>query len=264
LQASPISWSQIQLDWRDNSSNETGFEIYGGITVGPNTTSYTVGGLGPGSYNCFLVRAFNEHGCSDWSDWACTTTLPCDEGVTNGSFEDDSAWEFPDTEYPAAYTTAITHTGNRSARAGIVEPADNRYSYSSFRQTVTIPTNVVSATLRFWLYPVSGEPPVNPVVPARPLAAAIEDVTLAGDRQYVLVLDEYDRWIGTLIWQRANDQQWTFHEFDIGIHAGRTIKLQFGAYNDGIDGVTAMYVDDVSLDLCNGTTQELLIPRRGY
>ncbi len=250
LQATPVSSSQIRLDWQDNSSDEDGFEIYGGVTVEPDTTSYTVGGLSPGSYNCFLVRAFNEHGNSAWSDWACTTTPACDEGVSNGGFEDDSAWEFPDTPYPAGYTTTVVHAGNRSARAGIVDLADQVESYSAVRQTVTVPADAVSATLRFWLYPVSGEPPANLRVPARPLAARIEDVALVNDRQYVLVLNENDDWIRTLVWQRTNEQAWVFHEFDMMVHAGHTIKLQFGAYNDNIDGVTSMYVDDVSLEIC--------------
>ena len=258
LQATPISWSQIRLDWQDNSSDETGFTICDGTTmvnVESNTTSYTVEGLAPSSYHCFVVRAFNDHGNSDWSDWACTTTSPCGEAIANGGFESDGDWEIPNTEYPAAYTTVVTHTGNRSMRAGIVEPGDNRYSYSSFRQTVTIPADAISATLRFWLYPVSGEPPANLTLPARPLAAIIEEVNLASDVQYVLVLNEYDQWIRTLIWQRTDDPQWTSHQFDMEVHAGKTIKLQFGVYNDGWDGVTAMYVDDVSLEICGAVTQ---------
>ena len=135
-------------------------------------------------------------------------------------------------------------------RAGIVEPGDNRYSYSSFQQTVTIPADAISATLRFWLYPVSGEPPASLTLPVRPLAAIIEEANLASDMQYMLVLNEYDQWIRTLIWQRTDDPQWTSHQFDMEVHAGKTIKLQFGVYNDGWDGVTAMYVDDVSLEIC--------------
>jgi len=266
LQATPISCSQIELTWQDNSSNETGFTIYDGITmthVGANTTSYTFGGLAPSTYRCFLVRAFNEYGSSGWNDddnngepdWACTTTLSGTEMIVNGSFEDDGGWVIPDTPYPAAYTTAITRSGSRAMRAGIVESADNRYSYSSFRQTVTIPADVVSATLRFWLYPISGEPPVTPTFSARPLAATVEEAVLASDRQYVVVLNEYNEWINTLVWQRTNDQEWTPHEFDLSVYSGQTIKLQFGVYNDGWDGVTAMVVDDVSLLICDSTDQ---------
>jgi len=102
---------------------------------------------------------------------------------------------------------------------------------------------------------VSGEPPANLVVPARPLTARIEDVALADDRQYVLVLNENNDWIRTLIWQRTDDQAWVSHEVDMMVHAGKTIKLQFGAYNDSVDGVTGMYVDDVSLEICVPSTR---------
>jgi len=138
-------------------------------------------------------------------------------------------------------------------RVGIVEPADDVYSYSSAQQAVTIPADAISATLCFWLYPMSDESPANPAFPARPLAATLQEAVLSDDAQYVLILDESDQQIGTLIWQRRNDRAWMFHQFDLGHYAGQTIKLQFGVYNDGQDGVTAMYVDDVSLEICLAT-----------
>jgi bacillopeptidase F (M6 metalloprotease family) len=46
-----------------------------------------------------------------------------------------------------------------------------------------------------------------------------------------------------LLWQRS-------HEFDLTAYAGQTIKLNVGVYNDGQDGITAMYLDDVSLEIC--------------
>ncbi|MCP4544744.1 MAG: M28 family peptidase [Chloroflexi bacterium] len=173
----------------------------------------------------------------------------CVEVVTNGGFEDDGGWDIPVTEYSAGYSIAVVHSGDRSMRVGIVEPPDNIYSYSAARQTVTIPADVISATLRFWLYPITGESPDNLSISFRPLVATIEQATLASDWQYVLVLDGNGQQIRTLVWQRTDDQQWTSHEFDMGVHAGQTIKLQFGVYNDGVDGVTGIYVDDVSLEI---------------
>jgi PKD repeat protein len=268
LRATVISGSEIRLDWQDNSDNETGFTIYDGIgytDIPSNTTAYTDTGLAPGSYHCYLVRAFNEHGAPDWKDvtgWACATTLECSEGITNGGFEDDSGWVIPGTEYPAAYTTVITRTGVRSMRAGIVKSADNIWSYSSFRQTVTIPSSAVGATVRFWLYRISGEPPYTPTLAALPLDVGIEEATLVGDLQYVVVLDEYNQEIRRLVSQRIDDQHWTSYEFDMGIHAGKTVKVHFGVFNDGVDGVTAMYVDDVSLQLCGSSAEEQMSQRR--
>lgn len=78
LHATPVSSTQIRLEWNDNSTNEDGFAIYDGsifVANAPaNATSYVVGGLEPGSYHCFHIYAFNQYGDSAWTDWACTTT----------------------------------------------------------------------------------------------------------------------------------------------------------------------------------------------
>jgi hypothetical protein len=134
-------------------------------------------------------------------------------------------------------------------RTGIVIPADNRYSYSSTRQLVSIPSNAVNATLSFWLYPISGEA-ASMAVPPLPKMSDFGKVPLAGDVQYVLILDPYNNWIDTLVWQRTNTQAWTYLTFDLKGYAGQSIKLHFGTYNDGYGGITAMYVDDVSLITC--------------
>ncbi len=154
----------------------------------------------------------------------------CVEGIVNGGFEDDSGWNLPTTAYPAGYTTAITHSGNRSMRVGIVELGDNRESYSSARQMVTIPSDAISATLHFWLYLLSG--------------------ASSADVQYVMILDEDGQEVEMLISQRRDDRQWMSHQFDLTPYAGWTVELYFGVYNDGSDGVTAIYVDDVSLEIC--------------
>ncbi|OQY21244.1 MAG: hypothetical protein B6I34_07625 [Anaerolineaceae bacterium 4572_32.1] len=174
---------------------------------------------------------------------------PCREEIANGSFESDGGWEIPLTKYPAGFVTTTIHSGSRSMRIGIVEPGENRYSYSSVRQWVTIPADAISATLRYWLYPTSGEP-ATLEMPAGPLAATLQEAAMSGDTQYVLILDENEEWIDTLFWQRSDAGQWTFHQSDLLAYAGRTVKLHFGAYNDGQGGVTGMYVDDVSLELC--------------
>jgi hypothetical protein len=147
-------------------------------------------------------------------------------------------------------------------RVGIVELTDNVESYSSARQTVTIPAETVSATLRFWLHPLSGESEgagevrqsPSLVLPIGPLTPTAEAAFLADDAQYVLILDEQNQEIGRLVSGRSDDRQWIPYQFDLTAYAGQTNKLYFGVYNDGWDGVTAMYVDDVSLKLCAPAT----------
>ena len=177
---------------------------------------------------------------------------PCVEGIANGGFEDGGDWEIPETPYSAGYTTTVAHSGDRSMRTGIVDPADNIQSWSSARQLVAIPASAVSVTLRLWLYPVSEETSANPAFQTHRSAPSIGTASpsMSDEAQYVFILDENNQWLETLIWQRSNDREWTFHQFDLIGYAGQAIKLQFGVYNDGGDPVTAMYGDDVSLEIC--------------
>jgi Beta-propeller repeat len=62
-------------------------------TTSRGQTSYTVQGLTPGSYVCFIAYAFNAAGSSGWSNWACATLLPASSfasGITAGP--DGNLW----------------------------------------------------------------------------------------------------------------------------------------------------------------------------
>ena len=79
LRATAISPTQIQLQWVDNSDDETRFTIHNSWvnfphSEGPNTTSYTWGGLSPGTHMCFTVHAVNQAGSSTATPAACATT----------------------------------------------------------------------------------------------------------------------------------------------------------------------------------------------
>jgi hypothetical protein len=181
-----------------------------------------------------------------------TAEVNCSEAIINGSFEDNSGWDIPITEYTAGYSTSEAHTGSRSMRTGIINPADNKFSYSSARQIVSIPSGTTSAYLTFWIKPFSGQ--VNRLsLPAKPaISSRLDQVQMSGDVQYVLVLDSNFNIINTLIWQLSDSRAWTEYQFNLAGYAGKTIWLHFGTYNDGSDGISSMYVDDVSLDICPG------------
>jgi hypothetical protein len=86
LQAAAISWSQIKLDWTDNSDNETEFQIQrkkagssGWLTlgsVGADSTTYPDDGLEAETEYTYRVRAVNDAGESEWSAEASATTVP--------------------------------------------------------------------------------------------------------------------------------------------------------------------------------------------
>jgi len=195
---------------------------------------------------------------------ACEGVTPpvgCYEALSNLSFENNTAWIIPATEYSAGYSTIQAHTGLRSMRAGIYYASHNKYSYSDFRQKVTIPSNATSADLMVWIWPESTEPD------AVPLASLLDPSLLipqnvngklqmspnAGDVQYILVLDKYGYWIDTLWWKNnptRDDRSWNSKARDLMDYKGKTIYLQFGVYNNGWDGVTSMFVDDASVKIC--------------
>lgn len=180
---------------------------------------------------------------------ATATPTNCSERILNGSFETTSDWVIPITEFSAGYDDNRAHTGSRSMRTGILHTAHNRFSYSDFRQTVSIPWDAKSALVRFWLFPLSEDAAVLQV-PAVPLDDIFGKEAIGGDVQYVLILNAYGNWIDTLVWQRSNEGAWTFESLNLDAYIGSTIKLQFGTYNDGLGGVSSMHVDDVSLQVC--------------
>jgi hypothetical protein len=83
LTVTAVDPKDIELSWQVNSSDQTGFEISNGVTstdVGADSTSYTWGGLSPGTYMCFKILAYNSAGDSAWdpgvSPWYVCTTTP--------------------------------------------------------------------------------------------------------------------------------------------------------------------------------------------
>jgi hypothetical protein len=179
-----------------------------------------------------------------------TTPGPCTELLVNNNFEGSSGWVIPITEYPAGYSNAQYHSAYRSMRTGIVTPSHNTWSYSDFRQEVSIPYNSNNVTLSMWVLPISGE--ILEAVPPKPaIGSTFTDELMSGDVQYLLVMDTNYNILDVLMWQLSDSQTWTKMQFDLRAFRGSTILLQWGTYNDGGGGITAMYVDDVTLQVCH-------------
>lgn len=223
--------------------------------------NYIIGGLIPGSYTIIAsngdytfwpdTRTLDIPPASSGQNFIASAMAGCTERLSNGGFEDNTAWEFPATEYPAVYSTNHVFTGTRSVRTGIADLADNIYSYSSIRQEAIIPAGSTSAILSFWIRPMTTEPAGKPLPDALPSGQTFGASPLAYDAQYVLVLDQNDNLLDTLIWQRKHSIGYEYHAINLRRFAGQTINIEFGTYNDGYDGITTMYVDEVSLTTCN-------------
>ncbi|HDQ72827.1 MAG TPA: hypothetical protein ENN19_12135 [Chloroflexi bacterium] len=209
-------------------------------------TAYTVTGISAGEH-VWGVQVFDAAG--NHSAWVTDTVsivqhhvwLPlilrafsggaggCADRIVNGGFETDAGWVL---NVLAVYDTEQTHTGARSARVGVPpgEPSDP--VYSSVAQTVDLPAGggTGKATLRLWVYPV--------------LEGADAD-----DRFYVSLTDEADARHLLKIW-RSNERAWTPQEYDLSAYLGQRVTLYVGARNDGGEGSAMMYVDDVTLEVC--------------
>ncbi len=182
----------------------------------------------------------------------------CADTINNGGFEVmDNAWLLPITPHPAGFSDAQQNSGDYAMRTGIaqlstvMENGDNVKSFSSALQRVAIPANATAADLSFYLYPQSSEA-YNMLIPESieaVLAPTARHVNY-GDAQWVLILDKYGHELARLVSMRSNEQAWREYAFDLLPYKGKTILLYFGTFNNGMGGKTAMFVDDVMLDIC--------------
>ena len=172
------------------------------------------------------------------------------EWLVNGNMELDTSWHFPVTPSTAEYSTMQAHSAMRSMRLGIVG-TPNKLSYSSARQRVTLSATATSAQLSVWLYPMSTEvqqavflPEIVPLLNSPALTSAAPAV---GDAQFILIMDDNEKILQTLLWTLDNSRTWKPYTFDMRAYIGKSVWVHFGVYNDGVGGTTGMYVDDVSL-----------------
>lgn len=166
----------------------------------------------------------------------------CVELVNNGNFEaGDTGWNILAGPAAPNYTTEITFNRSRQAmRLGLTE-GDNRSSISAIDQIVGLPDSATSLVLSFRYYPLY-EPPPGP-----------------GDLQYVDIYNATTgQFAGRALGVQADDRTWLTTDYDLTALAGQTVRLVLAVNNDGVDGRTAMYVDNVSIIAC--TFIDLVVP----
>ncbi len=208
-------------------------------------TSFSPGVLPSGAHT-WAVRAFDWAGnTSGWAtatfsstvymiylpivlrDYAPLPPIPqCQELVTNGGFETQNEWYSLSLITPT-WVTSPTHSGLGSLMLGLTT-TPSIMLYSSIQQTITIPSTATQTTLTFWRYPVSSD--------------------LTGDLQYLAIGPSPT--VVTTIWSvRSNEQAWISTTVDLSAYSG-ALTIRLGVYNNGQDSVTAMYLDDVSVQAC--------------
>jgi len=178
--------------------------------------------------------------------------ITCNNIVVNSNFENIGGWLLETTAFTAAYSNLQSHSPSWSVRTGILAQADNITSWSSAQQTVTIPANATAANLTYWLWPRTTETG-SFKAPNKVLEMSPQEAEDYSDIQVVLILDTSDNELARLYGQRRNDQTWIMGQANLlSQFKGQTIKLYFGTINNGTPGrgVTAMFVDDVTLEVC--------------
>lgn len=87
LVAAPLSLTQIHLVWTDNSNDEDGFILQldtVNVILPPNITTYTYGGLTPGTQYSYSLKAFNGVGNSGNAMASAATLAPQPPTAPNG------------------------------------------------------------------------------------------------------------------------------------------------------------------------------------
>ncbi|HOU08293.1 MAG TPA: fibronectin type III domain-containing protein [Caldisericia bacterium] len=138
LVATAVSSSQINLTWKDNATNETGFEIerrngLGSYTkiasVGEDVTSYSNTALTADTEYFYRVKAINDNGSSQYCTEASAKTFPLPPGLP-----------FPSSPTYGSTVSSLTPTLQWSS-------GDRATSYDlQVSTSMTFPSTVVNAT----------------------------------------------------------------------------------------------------------------------
>ncbi len=169
------------------------------------------------------------------------TSARCQDLVYNGDFEQNDGWTVgKDMILPYFMSDQL---GNMSRFVCLGCRQQDPASYSSIRQQVHVPDWAVRLWLCFRYYPVASNP-----------GGVVNAYT---DRQEVMLLDASGHApIGpNYLWRfRESSNRWETKNYliDMGNLGVQDFWVYFNVFNDGIDGKTRMYLDDVHLIACSG------------
>ncbi len=155
----------------------------------------------------------------------------CTNLLINSDMESNTGWVFGDTPARAHYATDRYLSPYRSILLGI-SGVPNAHSYSSMQQLVNVPMGS-SLRLRAHVYPMSQ--PYD-----------------GDDAQELIIMNSAGQPLRRVWTSISNAHAWQALEFDLSDFMGMPIGIYFNVFNDGAEGVTAMYIDDVTLEICYG------------
>lgn len=175
-------------------------------------------------------------GCTSiWLAWGFVVPAQaagpiCTNLLLNSDMESATGWTFGNTAAKGVYSSAQAYSASHSARLGIVS-GSNINSYSSMWQAVSVPAGN-ELRLRLYVYPLSQPYDDN-------------------DLQEIKVLNADGSSSLRQVWSAVSDSAaWQELNFDLSEFLEQDIQIYISARNDGAGGRTAMYVDDVQLEVC--------------
>jgi hypothetical protein len=183
----------------------------------------------------------------------------CQNLLVNSDFEAAGSWTISPANIPSAYSPDYYFSPVQSMLSGvpvgIANPFPHEFTTSEFWQPTTtiIPSNANYARLKVRLLPRSSD--LWGYHLAEQAAMDSLDWTSAPDAvesQYGHVRDVGNTTTLRQLfkWFPVDSYNWLYREYDLLDYRGQTISILFGASNDGWDGNTALYVDDVVLEAC--------------
>jgi uncharacterized repeat protein (TIGR01451 family) len=159
----------------------------------------------------------------------------CKELVGDGNFDQGTtAWNLLQGPAMPAVDSEVTFNNSpHSMRLGIVS-GDNLASISAINQMIALPADANSIVLSFRYYPLYDAAP-GP-----------------GDLQYVDIYNVMTgQFAGRALGTQSNERTWLTSDYDLTSLAGQTVRLVLAVNNDGVEGRSAMYVDNVSIMACS-------------
>lgn len=197
LTATAAAYGEVDLDWTDNSGNESGFRIERSLSSGSgfaavgatpaNTTTYTDTTVTGGETYYYLVYATNAVASSDPSAEASVATLKLPATLALSNLQqtyDGTARSVSATTEPAGLTVDVTYGGNAAAptNAGsyaVVATIDDANYEGSTNGTLTV--QQATPTVNTW-----------PTAATIVLGQTLADATLSGGSASVAGTFTYD------------------------------------------------------------------------
>jgi large repetitive protein len=163
MTAAASSKTAIQLKWQDNSTNETGFEVWRSLdnstfslltTVATNVNTYTDGGLANDTRYYYKVRAVKDTAKSDFTNIASASTFisatyinfnvftPAGAPWNNTNSAPAQGLEFPNLKDDGGNNTGMTLVIAKAFTG------DNPYGVITGNDSGIYPDNVISST--YW------------------------------------------------------------------------------------------------------------------